>query len=294
MTDSKAPAPALTSNGQSFLDEECNHCGKPRRACTYWLVNEVEQLRIRRAQDHQRLVQYEETLATRSAHETSVAPPLPMRMSKLLSLPEVLAKLIEAYRVEPSANQTGVCPCGHDMQWTITWQESWQKERTEASQSWGGLAGKKLADDICELMNMAFEHGAEVEHDAAVAESASSVETTAAPEFPYPTDRTGWICSVCHGWNVTKDKVCMRACLDGTGAQKASAGPCARCGTTTSVHLLSCNALKASAPLTVPAVYTPCEKHTGMTFVSKIGYAVVPFKVICPGCHPPTSGESGS
>lgn len=25
----------------------------------------------------------------------------------------------------------------------------------------------------------------------------------------YPTDRDGWICSVCHGWNVPKDRVCM-------------------------------------------------------------------------------------
>src|SRR5882762_2406462 len=85
----------------------------------------------------------------------------------------------DPYRVEPSANQTGVCPCGHDTQWTITWQESWQKERTEASQSWGGLAGKELAEDICELMNVAFEHSAEVEHDAEVAESASPSETEA-------------------------------------------------------------------------------------------------------------------
>lgn len=31
--------------------------------------------------------------------------------------------------------------------------------------------------------------------------------------FPYPTDRDGWICSVCDGWNVPKDRVCMHSHL---------------------------------------------------------------------------------
>lgn len=34
--------------------------------------------------------------------------------------------------------------------------------------------------------------------------------------FPYPTDRDGWICSVCHGWNVPKDRVCMHSHLPGS------------------------------------------------------------------------------
>lgn len=34
-----------------------------------------------------------------------------------------------------------------------------------------------------------------------------TVETTAAP-FPYPCDRVGWICSVCHQWNLPKNKFC--------------------------------------------------------------------------------------
>ncbi len=29
----------------------------------------------------------------------------------------------------------------------------------------------------------------------------------------YPTDRDGWICSVCRGWNVPKDRVCMHSHL---------------------------------------------------------------------------------
>jgi len=27
--------------------------------------------------------------------------------------------------------------------------------------------------------------------------------------LPYPTDRDGWICSLCGGWNVPKDRVCI-------------------------------------------------------------------------------------
>lgn len=39
-----------------------------------------------------------------------------------------------------------------------------------------------------------------------------AAETASAP-FPYPTDRDGWICSVCHGWNVPKDRACMHSHL---------------------------------------------------------------------------------
>ena len=37
-------------------------------------------------------------------------------------------------------------------------------------------------------------------------------ETSKAP-FPYPCDLDGWICSVCHGWNVPKDRVCKHSHL---------------------------------------------------------------------------------
>lgn len=40
-----------------------------------------------------------------------------------------------------------------------------------------------------------------------LAARASRDETTQAP-FPYPCDRTGWICSICHQWNLPKDKFC--------------------------------------------------------------------------------------
>jgi hypothetical protein len=38
-----------------------------------------------------------------------------------------------------------------------------------------------------------------------------TVETSV--PFPYPIDQDGWICSVCHGWNIPKDRVCMHSHL---------------------------------------------------------------------------------
>ena len=38
---------------------------------------------------------------------------------------------------------------------------------------------------------------------------ASDYDTLLALLVSYPRDRNGWICSVCHGWNVPKDRVCM-------------------------------------------------------------------------------------
>jgi len=45
--------------------------------------------------------------------------------------------------------------------------------------------------------------------------------------FPYPTDRDGWICSGCHGWNGPKTRVCLHSHvpLDPQGASRdASSG----------------------------------------------------------------------
>jgi len=41
--------------------------------------------------------------------------------------------------------------------------------------------------------------------------------------FPYPTDRDGWICSVCHGWNVPKDRVCIHSHLPAAPEERPSA-----------------------------------------------------------------------
>lgn len=40
-----------------------------------------------------------------------------------------------------------------------------------------------------------------------------SHETLSVEPFPYPTDRDGWICSMCHGWNQTWTRVCLHSHL---------------------------------------------------------------------------------
>jgi hypothetical protein len=41
----------------------------------------------------------------------------------------------------------------------------------------------------------------------------NGAETPAAVILPYPTDKVGWICSICHGWNVHRDKYCAHSHL---------------------------------------------------------------------------------
>jgi hypothetical protein len=55
----------------------------------------------------------------------------------------------------------------------------------------------------------------------------SSHEPGVGAPFPYPTDRDGWICSGCHGWNGPKTRVCLHSHvpLDPQGASRdASSG----------------------------------------------------------------------
>lgn len=42
---------------------------------------------------------------------------------------------------------------------------------------------------------------------------AEDYDTLAALLASYPRDKDGWICSVCQGWNVPKDRVCMHSHL---------------------------------------------------------------------------------
>jgi hypothetical protein len=54
-----------------------------------------------------------------------------------------------------------------------------------------------------------------------------SLEPKVGAPFPYPTDRDGWICSGCHGWNGPKTRVCLHSHvpLDPQGASRdASSG----------------------------------------------------------------------
>lgn len=64
----------------------------------------------------------------------------------------------EYYQVKMAAGEDGCSHCGAGKLWAIVYVEHGQTEETEVGQSFGD---KELADDICELMNMAYEAGME-------------------------------------------------------------------------------------------------------------------------------------
>lgn len=72
------------------------------------------------------------------------------------------------YRVEIADGATGCEKCGHDAMWTVVWTEP-NGESCQIGTSWGD---EELAEDVCDLMNMAYEAGketavvdGEVKHD---------------------------------------------------------------------------------------------------------------------------------
>lgn len=60
------------------------------------------------------------------------------------------------YRVVVDANHEGCEHCNHGAYWTIVWTED--GEETGIGQSFGD---KEITEDICDLMNTAYEHGQE-------------------------------------------------------------------------------------------------------------------------------------
>lgn len=61
------------------------------------------------------------------------------------------------YRVEVASDQPGCRYCGHGKYWTIIYTEP-DGEIVEIGTSW---ADHEVADDICDLMNMAYLTGAD-------------------------------------------------------------------------------------------------------------------------------------
>lgn len=62
------------------------------------------------------------------------------------------------FRVELTATGQPECQCEACQLWTVVYDDP---EPTEISSSWGGASGKEMADDICDLMNMAYDLGVE-------------------------------------------------------------------------------------------------------------------------------------
>jgi len=63
---------------------------------------------------------------------------------------------VEPYRVELAAGHEGCQHCGHDQYWTVV--SGHGDDAVEIGTSWGD---KELAEDVCDLMNMAFSAGQE-------------------------------------------------------------------------------------------------------------------------------------
>jgi hypothetical protein len=75
---------------------------------------------------------------------------------------EALTTEQQFYRVEESVNGRMACDCEQCTVWTITYDDS---EPTEIGTSWQGPDGKETAEDICDLLNMAYAAGQESKVD---------------------------------------------------------------------------------------------------------------------------------
>jgi hypothetical protein len=62
------------------------------------------------------------------------------------------------YRVEAVIRSAAECQCDKCQEWTIVYDDP---DPTEIGTSWQGTEGEELAHDVCDLMNMAFDRGAE-------------------------------------------------------------------------------------------------------------------------------------
>lgn len=60
------------------------------------------------------------------------------------------------YQVELTATGQPECQCENCQLWTITYLDP---DPTEVGTSWEGTAGKEAAEDVCDLMNMAYDLG---------------------------------------------------------------------------------------------------------------------------------------
>lgn len=62
------------------------------------------------------------------------------------------------YRVEEVLRSEAECKCPNCVLWTVVCDDP---EPTEIGTSWQGDEGKEAAQDVCDLMNMAFDRGQE-------------------------------------------------------------------------------------------------------------------------------------
>lgn len=82
------------------------------------------------------------------------------------------------YKVEEQARDPRECTCGNCVMWTVTYQEN--GESIEIGTAWQGAEGQEAADDVCDLMNMAYDAGTEA--TTVNAEERKLVEFFCSPE----------------------------------------------------------------------------------------------------------------
>lgn len=82
------------------------------------------------------------------------------------------------YRVQLSANHAACTQCGHGSYYTIVYNDE-NGEETEIGQAWGD---QEIAEDICDLMNMAYDAGRESPEEVYNAEEMKLVEFFRSPE----------------------------------------------------------------------------------------------------------------
>ena len=69
----------------------------------------------------------------------------------------------EFYRVEQQLRPEAGCKCDQCAVWTIVFDDP---DPTEIGTAWQGDDGKEAAEDICDLMNMAYDAGCETKSEA--------------------------------------------------------------------------------------------------------------------------------
>lgn len=75
-----------------------------------------------------------------------------------MSKPELPSEDQQFYRVEEQGRPPDECQCANCKLWTVVFDDG---EPTEIGTAYQGDAGKEAAEDVCDLMNMAYDAGRE-------------------------------------------------------------------------------------------------------------------------------------
>ena len=67
--------------------------------------------------------------------------------------------MTEFYRVEEQLRSEAECKCSNCVMWTVVYDD--RGEPTEIGTSWQGDDGREAAENVCDLMNMAYARGME-------------------------------------------------------------------------------------------------------------------------------------